>query len=125
VDLREYIKQCLRQRADLPEPQPGDDPLNIGRRQLVALVIADGSLDGATPVNRAPLLLVATSFPRHSRYARERASPFWSNPSTPGDSWTSLPASSAKPQVEHVLAYRRPVNRVRSLTGPMLDAWTH
>jgi len=60
ADLREYIKQCLRQRADLRvvEPQPGDDPLNIGRRQPVALVIADGSPDRAAPVNRTPLLLV-------------------------------------------------------------------
>jgi len=59
ADLREYIKQCLLQRADLRvvEPKPGDDPVNVGR-QTVALVIADGSPDGAAALNRPPLLLV-------------------------------------------------------------------
>jgi hypothetical protein len=60
ADLREYIKQCLRQRADLRvvEAQPGDDRLNVGQRQPVALVIADGSPDGAAALNGPPLLLV-------------------------------------------------------------------
>src|SRR5262245_30926521 len=65
ADLREYIRQCLRQRTDLRvvEPQPGDDPLNVGRRQSVALVIADASPDGAAPLNRPPLLLIGDEPP--------------------------------------------------------------
>ena len=59
--LRDYIGQCLRQRADLRvvEMRPGDDLLDVAYRLPADLVIADGSAipNSAAPQNRPPLLL--------------------------------------------------------------------
>jgi len=62
ANLRDYIRQCLRQRADLHvvELRAGDDPLDVARRGPVDLVITDGWAlpDGVAPGNRVPLLLI-------------------------------------------------------------------
>ena len=66
ADLRDYITQCLEERADLRvvEHHPGDAPLEIARRLGAKLVIADVSaIAGDVPADRPPLIVTGDELP--------------------------------------------------------------
>ena len=66
ADLRDYITQCLEQRADLRmvENRPGDAPLEAARRLGAHLVIADVSaIAGDVPTDRPPLIVTGDEHP--------------------------------------------------------------
>ena len=72
--LREYIAQCLRQRADVRvvELRPGERHSHIGPREAVALVITDEHASTAWSLHRPPLLLIGDE-PSEELPLRERA----------------------------------------------------
>jgi hypothetical protein len=66
ADLRDYITQCLEQRADLRvvESRPGDAPLEVARGLGAGLVIADVSaIAGDIPPDRPPLIVTGDELP--------------------------------------------------------------
>src|SRR5687768_1131476 len=66
ADLRDYITQCLQERADLRvvEHRSGDAPLDVARRLSAELVIADVSaITGDIPPDRPPLIVIGDELP--------------------------------------------------------------
>ena len=67
ADLRDYITQCLEERADLRvvESRPGDDPLEAARRLRVDLLIANVSAlaHGDLPLDRPPVIVTGDEPP--------------------------------------------------------------